>query len=71
MGCAQSSLDGKPSSLKSRLSLPLDLVDFLPQTGPLSKGDYHKRLYSTDGAQEIVFHNVGLVLKYAFVSQRG
>lgn len=73
MGCAQSSLDGKASSalLKPKLSLPLDLVDFLPQSGPLSRADYHKRLYSTDGAQEIAFQGAGLSLKYAFVSQRG
>ena len=73
MGCAQSSLEGKAASalIKPKLSLPLDLVEFLPQTGPLSRADYHKRLYSTDGSQEIAFQSAGLSLKYAFVSQRG
>ena len=73
MGCTQSSLDGKASSalLKPKLSLPLEMVEFLPQTGPLSRADYHKRLYSTDGAQEVTFQGAGLSLKYAFVSQRG
>ncbi|CAL5228982.1 g12217 [Coccomyxa viridis] len=73
MGCTQSSLDGKASStlLKPKLSLPLEMVEFLPQTGPLSRADYHKRLYSTDGAQEVIFQGVGLSLRYAFVSQRG
>lgn len=71
MGCTFSKPSASKVAVKSALSLPISLLDFLPKKGPLSKAEYRSRLLSTDGEQKVVLEQAGLSLRYAFVSQRG
>jgi len=56
---------------KTSATLPNDIDFFVPDTGPLNAESYKARLVTSNGTQQVKLPQSGVVLRYAYVSQRG
>ncbi len=56
---------------KTSATLPNDIDFFVPDTGPLNAESYKARLVTSNGTQQVKLPQSGVVVRYAYVSQRG
>ena len=56
---------------KTSASLPNDIDFFVPDTGPLNAEAWKARLVTSNGTQQVKLPSSGVIVRYAYVSQRG
>ena len=56
---------------KTSATLPNDIDFFVPDTGPLNAESYKARLVTSNGTQQVKLPQSGVIVRYAYVSQRG
>ena len=56
---------------KTSASLPNDIDFFVPDTGPLNAEAWMARLVTSNGTQQVKLPRSGVIVRYAYVSQRG